>query len=167
MNTELSLQDWLNQEPLPEEIKSNTDGSRYIPIEFIKPKLDVLCDKNWDTLIFRHEMINMPDRSLYCTGSVELCVVFSYGQDEGVFYTERRLTGAATFDCQRYFPNTNFAAILLSLAIVNAAQNLGRFFGKHLNSHLLTIPVVAEIKPLDVDNKMLNTLKNISKKQIK
>ena len=154
MNTELSLQDWLNQEPLPEEIKSNIDGSRYIPIEFIKTKLDYMTGSKWQTVNFSHSFIELPDRTLLCSGSVELIV-------EG-----RTITGSATFDVQRYYPNMNWGAICQSLCIVNSAQNLGKVFGKYLNSHLLTVPVVAEIKPLKSDkvtNTITSSLKKLSK----
>lgn len=154
MDKELSMQEWLDQEPALEEIRSNVDGSRYIPIEFIKTKLDYMTDTEWQTDNFKHFLHELPDRTLLCSGSVELIV-------EG-----RTITGSATFDVQRYYPNLNYGAIGLSLCIVNSSQNLGRFFGKFLNSHLLTTPIVAEIKPLKSDkvtNTITSSLKKISK----
>lgn len=51
--------------------------------------------------------------------------------------TKRNLVGAATFNTEKYFntkeKNNHWAAVCLSLAIVNAAQNIAPFFGKNLN----------------------------------
>lgn len=154
MNKELTLKEWLSQEPLLEEVRSNTDGSRYIPIEFIKNKLDYLTDCKWQTTGFNHFLQELPGGLILCSGSVELLVL------------NRKITGSVTFDVQKYYPNFNFAAICNSLAIVNASMNLGNFFGKFLNSHLLTVPAVAEIKPLKKDkvtNTILSSMKKISK----
>lgn len=50
---------------------------------------------------------------------------------------KRILVGAATFDTEKYYntkeKNNHWAAVCLSLAIVNAAQNIAPFFGKNLN----------------------------------
>lgn len=126
---ELSLSDWLNQEPLPEEIRYNTDGSMYIPVEFIKIKLDYL-DKFWSTENFSHYLQHVQGRD-YCFGSVELIVTFNeYKKNtdliggKSTIVNKRVISGAATFDLQKYQPNENWSATCLSLCIVNAAKEL-------------------------------------------
>jgi len=167
MSTELSLSDWLSQEPLLSEIKTNDDGSRYLPIEVIKPKLDYLCNIGWETKNFKHSYFNLPDRTLCCTGSVELTISYSsYMIGSPVNIIDRTITGSATFDINRYYPNFNLGAICLSLCIVNASQNISKFFGKDLNKGLLTIPSIKEIKVTPIDDKMINTLKSIGKKKL-
>ncbi len=149
METELSLEQWLNQEPLPEEIRTNVDGSRYIPIEFIKPKLSFLSS-SWSTTNFQHSFPKMLNGKLFVSGSIELHI--SYYKDlrttEGRKHiekailqkTERVISGAATFDIDDYYPNTHFAQTCLSLCIVAAAKEIGKFFGRDLNKERLTVP---------------------------
>lgn len=172
MNEQLSLADWLAQKPLPEEIKFNEDQSAYIPIEFIKVKLDYLSP-NWSTSNFKHSFYNAPDGRLWCSASVELKIVYKYKNNlpaqcfpPNMHYNEvsRTLSGSATFDVQKYYPNTNWGQTALSLSIVAAAKELGDFFGKSLNKEMLTMPTVSNGKKEKIDNKLANTIKNLSAK---
>lgn len=81
--------------------------------------------------------------------------IYSYEQN---LNNKRILVGAATFDTEKYFntkeKNSHWAAVCLSLAIVNAAQNIAPFFGKNLNKQL-------QIEQ-DPQKKIFNTIKDIN-----
>lgn len=171
MNDSLSLSDWLNQQPLDSEIRFNEDQSRYLPIEFVKPKLSYL-DPNWSTQNFNHQFIPYGDGKLICSGSVELIIDWIERLDNPVKNTlsagvsvyqknKRIITGSATFFVEKYVPNMNFGATCLSLCIVNAAKELGPFFGQDLNKDILTIPTDYGKKQND---KLMNTLKKYGSK---
>ena len=172
MNTELSLQGWLAQEPLPEEIRYNEDQSAYIPIEFIKPKLNYLSP-DWCTRNFNHFYLPTPNGALICSASIEIEISYKVDirTDEGKSYipptfntVKRTLSGTTTFDVQKYYPNQNWAAIALSLSIVSAAKEIGVFFGKNLNKDLLTIPteIIKKVSSPAL-NKLDRTIKSINK----
>ncbi len=149
MNEELALKEWLNQEPLPEEIRRNIDGSSYLPIENVKPKLDYLSS-SWSTKNFTHFFHKTPDNRMIVSGSVELVIEY-YEFFDSKFPAKiitRTLSGAATFDVQDYYPNTHYGQTCLSLCIVAAAKELGKFFGRDLNKERLTVPsqVTGKIK---------------------
>jgi hypothetical protein len=172
MNEQLSLTDWLAQKPLPEEVKFNEDGSSYIPVEYIKPKLNYLSP-NWSSTNFKHNFYNTPDGKLWCSASIELHIGYMVDlrTDEGkslavaplLQNVSRTLSGAATFDVQKYYPNTNWGQTALSLSIVAAAKELGDFFGKSLNKEMLTVPTVIEGKKDKKSDKLANTIKNLGK----
>lgn len=175
MNEQFSLTDWLAQKPLPEEIKFNDDGSSYIPIEFIKPKLDYLSTI-WSTVNFKHTFYNSPDGKLWCSASVELHLTMfrfqatskTIGGGDFVYESvkeQRILSGSATFDVQKYYPNTNWGQTALSLCIVAAAKELGIFFGKELNKEMLTMPTVSNGKKDKKVNKLTRTINQLDVKK--
>ncbi len=162
MEESVTLEQWLNQPPLPEEIRYSEDGSSYIPIEFIKPKLYHL-DSKWQTINFKHHFISSPDGRLICTGSVELLIKWiRMGSLLNMICDKRTLTGSATFDVQKYFGNNNWGQTCLSLCIVAAAKELGIFFGKDLNKEKLTVPdVVSEKKDKKKTDKIIKSISEI------
>lgn len=165
MNTTLSLADWLAQNPLPEEIRYNEDQSAYIPYEFIEPKLDYLSP-TWGTENFNHFLFTTPDGRVLCSGGAELVIEYKEHLAGGQCnIVKRRITGGATFDTQRYFPNSHWGAICLSLCTVSAAKKIGRFFGKELNKGSLTVPTISNGIPAKND-KLKNTI-NSAIKQFK
>lgn len=177
MDNTLSLSDWLSQQPLLEEIRCNEDFSTYIPIEFIKVKLDYLSP-TWSTQKFNHQFIEMPvfdkdgnkmGMTLWVSASIELIISYKIDirSEEGKKFipptfnnVKRILSGATTFDVQKYYPNTSWAQTALSLSIVAAAKELGDFFGKSLNKERLTVPTVNP-KQIKKENKLANTLKSL------
>jgi len=162
LNSPSKITEWLNQHPDASEIKSNDDGSKYLPIEYVKPLLDLL---GWDTTNFNHQFLQLPSfdengnqngMDLWVSGSVELHI-----KNENL---KRTITGGATFNAQRYYPNTNWAATCLSLCIVSAAKELGPLLGKDLNKDLRTVPTSAkQIAP--VDDKVKKSLNNLMSKK--
>jgi len=166
MDESLSLKDWLAQNPLPEEIMRNEDGSEYLSIEVVEPKLDYLCP-TWDTENFSHFLFIHPFGGTFCSGNVELIVEYKEYLESGQYNTiKRRITGSATFDLSRYNPNMNWGAICLSLCTVSAAKKLGRFFGKYLNKGELTVPT-EQGKKLSTPSldKLQNTINKLNVKK--
>lgn len=169
---QLSLKEWLAQQPLPEEIRYNDDGSAYLAIEVVKPKLDYLSP-TWSTSNFQHHFTQMPvfkdgepnGITLWASASVELSITYKVDirTEEGKNYIPptfqtitRVISGSATFDVQKYYPNTNWAQTALSLCIVAAAKELGTFFGKELNKERLTVPTEKVISKRS--DKITNTI---------
>lgn len=148
INPKTDLQGWLNQEPLETDIFQKGSGF-YIPIEIIKPRLDIL-DPLWSTRNFKHLFFhNLTGEELWCSGSLDLIVRCS-GR------IERTLSGAATFNTAEYLPNTHFAQTCLSLCIVAAAKEIGKFFGRDLNKVIPEGPV----------DKIANTLSSLPKLKV-
>lgn len=157
MSNIISLKDWINQEPLEGEVGTLDNGALYIPIDFIKAKLDYLCPSGWDTINFKHYPFLSPDGRWMFSGNVELCI--DYTIDEQVI--SRTITGSATFDTERYNTgadkNENFGETCLSHCIVSAAKNIGRFFGKYLNKMEMEVHAPS-------GEKIISTLGSITKK---
>lgn len=136
------LKTYLNTEPLPEEIRINANGSRYLPIDIVRSKLDYLTNSKWEVTNFSHLYFNNAGQ-LSISGSLEL--FFNVDSDTDDIYSVlilRRLTGAATFKLTDYEDNNHYAATLKSLCIVNALSQEYPCFGKNLNND-----IDAEVKP--------------------
>ncbi len=178
METSLPLQEWLNQEPAPEDIRTNEDGSFYIPIEIIKPKLDYLSS-SWETKNFHHFFFQTEEQerngekfsTLKVSGSVELIVAYvsmvpiDLRNPQGgkvSKYIVRTITGSATFDTQKYYGNPAWGQTCLSLCIVAAAKELGPTFGKNLNKDRLTIPSI-ENEPKRPKKQILKAMDAVTK----
>lgn len=133
-------QEWIGQQPDPNDVTDSPEGGKQIPIDRLKPLLSEL-DPSWGTENFKWNYITLED-GVYCNGSVEL--VLSYG---GI---KRRLTGAATFNIETYArdstPNTHFVAIMLANCTKNAALNVGRRFGSEINLIGDTYTSVTKVK---------------------
>jgi hypothetical protein len=68
------LQAWLDQEPLETDVFQKGSGV-YIPVEIIKPRLDIL-DPSWSTKNYKHFVFVDHDGKLFCSGSVDLYVKY-------------------------------------------------------------------------------------------
>lgn len=147
------LQAWLDQEPLETDVFQKGSGV-YIPVEIIKPRLDIL-DPHWCTRNYKHFVFVDHDGKLFCSGSVDLVIHIWPVRGPEVGFIERTIVGAATFDTAEYNtpinPNTHYGQTCLSLCIVAAAKEIGRFFGRDLNK------VVQQ-----ADNKIANTFKKLN-----
>ena len=109
----------LNQEPEQEWVRSNPDGSLYIPINTLEDLLDELefSTKNFHHFVYKNSY------GLILSGSIELTVTI-----DGI---QRTFVGAASFElkgCE--FHDT---AKLKSECIKNAATDIGRKYGRHIN----------------------------------
>lgn len=120
MNRE-SLKAWCDQEPDPNHIKTNDDGSEYIDIVDVENLLSEL-DLLWGTEDFKFRVIESNGR-IYGSASVVLTLT--------LLNQKRRLVGAATVMLAEDI--THSEPTLLSEAQKNAAKKLGRKFGKYLN----------------------------------
>lgn len=130
---------WLDEFPLPEEILTNEDGSKYLPIAVVKSKLDLLTNKGWQTKNFNHFIFNQ-NGNYKVYGSLEVYVEYYNAIDKIIIF--RNLVGAATFDIKDYKGNPHWSATLKSLCMVNAVQDLGKQFGQGLNPEFESVPVI-------------------------
>lgn len=115
------LKQWCDQEPDPNHIKTNDDGSEYIDIVDVENLLSEL-DLLWGTEDFKYRVIESNGR-LYGSASVVLTLT--------LLNQKRRIVGAATVPLAEDI--THSEPTLLSEAQKNAAKKLGRKFGKYLN----------------------------------
>ena len=111
----------LNEQPKPEHIASNSDGSQYIPIGFIEQYLDELTESNWTTKNF----VFYTGTGDFISASIELVI-----QTPEI---NRTLVGGITFHPSEYPNNYDFVGIAISECTKNAAKKLGDKFGRSLN----------------------------------
>ena len=109
---------WLNEQPKPEEILSNDDGSQYIPIGTVEQLLDDATGQTWGT---RNFQFDTHGGNGFFSASIEL------------IFLDRILLGAITFHDTDYPDNRDFAGTALSECLKNAAKKLGNRFGRSLN----------------------------------
>lgn len=116
----------LNRLPDESILKSNEDGSRFIPINFLEDELDKL---DWSTRNFNHFVFKGGYADLIISASLELVV--------NVNGKERSFIGAASFPLKSIDPNPHFLATIKSECIKNAATDIGVLYGRHLNDEVL------------------------------
>lgn len=122
---------WLLEQPQPEEIQDNTDGSQYLPIGIVETKLRQF-DPAWSANNFTFLPISFYDGT-YLNGSIEVTVSICFG-DGGKYM--KVMVGAATIKAEDYLPNTDWAATLKAECIKNAVKALGAQFGSELNGRV-------------------------------
>lgn len=130
----MNTTEWLNESPLPEEIKSlNQDGTgKYIPYEIIVEKLNQLCGHEWSMSNVQVCYMNLPNRKTLVSGTVEVEVKYNTSVFSLPNFVTRRLSGGANFVVNNTkIPYTT--ASVKSLAVMNAVKPLGRQFGWQLN----------------------------------
>lgn len=111
---------WLESEPPKSEVESNPNGSRFIPIEYIRALLDRLNGtvKNYRVQLYRDGI------GMAAAGSLELTVTID-GK-------ERTVTGAYNLKLNEAIGGY-WNGSLKSDCIKNAAAELGRRLGRDLN----------------------------------
>ena len=114
----MDINTFLEQQPKPEEILVNEDGSQYIPIGIVENLLDAITDKTWGT---RNFTFDTHGGNGFFSASLEL------------LFFDRVLVGTITFHETDYDDNRDYAAIAASECIKNAAKRLGNRFGRSLN----------------------------------
>lgn len=131
----LTISEWLRTSPDEKELEFyDEEGKiRYVPYDIVKAKLDYLTGDKWGSKNFSHFFFTMPDGRVFVSGSID--IVVTYPIDNTI--TTRILSGSATFDIKEYdnedSKNPHYGATCKSLAIVNAAQVLGKTFGWGIN----------------------------------
>jgi len=123
----MTIQEWLNKEPLAEEISFNDDGSQYLPIAIVEEKLSRLTDGLWSTTSFTYKIQEFGE-SLIILASIELTVTYNS--------ITRTLIGCTTFSDKTYGINQDWLATAKSECIKNASKALGLQFGSGLNNRL-------------------------------
>lgn len=111
----------------PEEywITYNPDGSRYIPINTVE---DILDNFKWSTKNFHFQLFKDGYANIIVAASIELII-----DDNG---KERSFVGGANLSIKSIEPNTHYIATVKSECIKNAASDIGKLFGRHLNDEI-------------------------------
>jgi hypothetical protein len=126
----MTIREWLNEDPPKEIIAKMTDGNEtveYIPIGQVEKMLDEKFD--WDTTDSKFQ-IYKTGTYWFASGSVLLSVC-AWSE----VYNQVR-QGAATIIISSKDDNQHYESTILSLATANAAQKLGKRFGRELNGRM-------------------------------
>lgn len=170
---------WLKTAPKKSEIveiQNGKDKVKIIPQKIIESLLDQLTDHNWSTRNFQFSRfvetnLNRPagtydpstaGQRTMCDASLELVVTYrvmvpSLMHDVNApVLVEKEITrvlvGAVSFDVS-FFGNDHIANTAKSLAISNAASDLGRRMGKDLNPKENSMLIVGMKKPVDIEER--------------
>lgn len=108
-------------------IQANTDGGKFIPINDLEDLLDPL---EWSTRNFNYHIFKNGYADLVIAASLEL--VITIRETTGV-ERQRSFVGACSFSLNSIAPNSHFLATAKSECVKNAASDIGRYFGRHLN----------------------------------
>lgn len=111
-------------------IQANSDGGKFIPINDLEDLLDPL---EWSTRNFNHQIFKNGYADLVVAASLEL--VITIRETSGV-ERQRSFVGACSFSLNSIAPNDHFLATAKSECVKNAASDIGRYFGRHLNDDL-------------------------------
>jgi hypothetical protein len=120
----MTITEWLQESPAPEEIALNAEGNQFIPIGIIENKLRQLCGQWWNTKNFSFSLFQH-STTVMVSASIEVELSFDN--------TNKTLVGAVTFTDFEYGSNLDWAATAKSEAIKNAVKGLGPQFGANLN----------------------------------
>lgn len=118
----MTLKEKFKQQPLESDIKSNEDGSVFIPIGIVQNKLDDLPDAEWSFILTEYTA-----NKKTISGFGELIIEY---WEEAHKYVIRR-TGSATLDVSIEVKGS--LPWLESEMQKNAAKKLGPWFGRDLN----------------------------------
>lgn len=164
---------WLRSAPKKSEVVEIQNGPnkvKIIPQKIIESLLDELTEQNWSTRNFQFSRwtetivpagVDFGSKGVIarvmCDASLELVVTYRLmvnaplhlGAGPISVETEitRTLVGAVSFDVS-FFGNDHIANTAKSLAISNAASDLGKRFGKDLNPKEASMMLLGMKKPL-------------------
>lgn len=149
-----NIQEWLQQEPSPEEITINDDNSQTLGIDVVIKKLYKL-DDGWRSQNFKQQWIPIGDADFLITSSLEIVTFYEN--------RERVLVGAYTIQFSHYRDNKNIAGTLKSLCTINACIELGPQFGMNLNPKIKKLIPEKKEEYLDIDEQIKKQM-NAAKK---
>lgn len=133
VNPKDELLRWLRTECDEDDVKFNTDGSKYLGIKTVKDKLRLLRER-WGVQRnengFNHFVFTTRNGDSFASGSLNIELV---GEGFNV-----KLVGAATFNLKEYGENTHYAATLKSLCLCNAMLEYPQF-GACLNDDIADV----------------------------
>jgi hypothetical protein len=117
----------ISADPLPEDIKTNPDGSKYIPISVIQNKLDQIFPVwSWD---LTREFFGRS--GITCKGILSLY----HPLLPNAFYRSGTVAVVRTQEMRMDYPKAE------SMCMLNAAKKIGRWFGRDLNRDKDDAPV--------------------------
>lgn len=169
---------WLKTAPRKSEvveIQNGKDKVKIIPQKIIESLLDELTEQNWSTRNFQFSRwteqgtypavgtggnaSDFKSARTMCDASLELVVTYRMMVDAplhdgtGPLKIEKEVTrvlvGAVSFDVS-FFGNDHIANTAKSLAISNAASDLGRRFGKDLNPKEASMMILGMKQPVKI-----------------
>lgn len=154
----ISAKEWLSQDPPAGDIESIA-GVNVIRQKKIEALLDELTECNWETPEFKVTRFFDVDGKEWIDAS--LLLVVNYGEFLGQLpknekYITRRISGAVTYDIAR-FGQLHSSNTAKSLALVNAAGELGSRMGRNLNPSVE--PVIEGKKMNGVKGKLIPPVK--------
>lgn len=124
--TTLSDRQYVEQVPAEDDIALKEEA-RYLPIDVVERDLDRWA---WGTQNFTWQFYRDKRNDTWMSASLELLIPWK--DDKGVML-ERKLVGACNFLITAYSPNSHFVATAKSECVKNAANDLGKKFGRGLN----------------------------------
>lgn len=140
--TTLSDREYVSQAPAEDDIALKEEA-RYLPIDVVERDLDRWA---WGTQNFAWQFYRDKRNDTWISASIELLIPWT--DDKGVI-TERKLVGSCNFIITSYAPNWHFIATAKSECVKNAANDLGKKFGRGLNEGL---SLVANLNAAPVEN---------------
>lgn len=126
-----NIKEWINSEPLDNEISSLGNGARFIDILTLEKLLDNF--DNWYTQNFHYNLYKAWYDGNGIAASIELVIEYADGGNT----IKRTFVGAANFDIKAISPNSHFLATVKSECIKNAASEIGKKFGRGLNEAMI------------------------------
>ena len=108
----------------PENISTNSDGSRFIPIRKLE---DMLDEYQWSTRNLQWQFLKEAG-TISVSASIELVIDTAKGQ--------RSFVGACNFPIERINPNSHWLATAKSECIKNAASDISEYLGRGLNDDI-------------------------------
>lgn len=115
-----------------------SDGARFIPIERLEPMLDEI---GWSTKNYNYDIFKDGYANLCVAASIEL--IIGYTNENGGFEI-LTFVGACSFSLKSIDPNTHFLATAKSECIKNAASDIGKYYGRGLNTGLVPSATAVE-----------------------
>lgn len=124
----ITVTDYLDSDPDPNDIRVNADGRRYLPIRVVERYLDDLIKctpaERWHTSDLKVD--TLPGKqSIVFSGTIVLTIIL----EKNVI----KRSGAFTMFATGNDKNKDYYPTILSGCIKNAAKSLGRRFGRYLN----------------------------------
>ncbi len=183
------VQTWLKQKPRKSEIveiQNGKDKVKIIPQKIIESLLDELTEQNWSTRNFQFNRVSQKVQitnpkvpqgtgfvydvvdKVMCDASLELVVTYRIMvagplDTTSALMVEKEITrvlvGAYSFDIS-LFGNDHIANTAKSLAIANAASDLGNRFGKSLNPKEAAMMIVGMKPPVFIPENVSDEVKN-------
>lgn len=161
---ELTLKEWLNLEPLEEEVNGNPHEGYWIDLDKLREKIRYM-EVTFKVFVnysnFRHTMFNTTDKRILSSGTIDVEIISNEGFFSGERYFEKRLTGGSTFNVDEYPDTSYYANISKTLSIRNALLEFPQF-GANLNKQEIKRTVVGKKFLHKTSDKLNDAIKTVT-----